>query len=288
GDIGRPGYPRQLVVNQSGRCMAAYVYSSCGVWESTTDVVFGGHCLVAENGTLRAESRRFHCDEGLLVTDVDLDRLRADRLRTNSFGDAQFDLGVGREFRRAAFTVGDRPEPRPLLREVEAHPFVPRGEERLRERCEEIFHTQVAGLARRLEHIGKPPVTIGISGGLDSTLALLVACKTMDALGVPRDRVKAFTLPGFGTTPRTRANALALMRHLRVTAAEVDVRQLCLEEMRALGHRPFGIALDGLTVDELTARLQRLPADGRQDLVFENVQARMRMNILMNAGFVVG
>jgi NAD+ synthase (glutamine-hydrolysing) len=286
--IGKAGYRRQLVVNQSGRCLAAYVYSSCGVWESTTDVVFGGHCLVAENGTLLAESRRFQRDEGLLVTDVDLDRLRADRLRTNSFGDAQLYLGVGREFRRVAFTIGDRPEPRPLLREVEAHPFVPRGEERLRERCEEIFQTQVAGLARRLEHIGKPPVTIGISGGLDSTLALLVACKTMDALGVPRERVKAFTLPGFGTTRRTRANALALMRHLGVTAAEVDVRQLCLEEMRALGHRPFGIALDGLTVDELTARLQRLPADGRQDLVFENVQARMRMNILMNAGFVVG
>ncbi len=102
------------------------------------------------------------------------------------------------------------------------------------------------------------------------------------------DRVKGFTLPGFGTTSRTRANALALMRHLGVTAAEVDVRRLCLEEMRALGHRPFGIELEGLTVEELTARLQRLPADARKDLVFENVQARMRTSILMNAGFVVG
>ena len=124
---------------------------------------------------------------------------------------------------------------------------MPRGQEQLRERCEEIFQTQVAGLAKRLEHIGKPPVAIGISGGLDSTLALLVACKTLDALGVPRDRIRAFTMPGFGTTAGTRDNASALMQHLGVTAREVDIRPLCLEEMRALGHRPFGIDLDGLT-----------------------------------------
>jgi NAD+ synthase (glutamine-hydrolysing) len=286
--IGKAAYRRQLVVNQSGRCIAAYVYSSCGVWESTTDVVFGGHCLVAENGTLLAESKRFQRDDTLLVADVDLDRLRIDRIRTNSFGDAGLYVGIERDFTRLPFALDRGEPPARLAREVEAQPFVPRQGERLRERCEEIFQTQVAGLAKRLEHVGKPPVSIGISGGLDSTLALLVACKTMDALAVPRDRIRAFTMPGFGTTGRTRANAVALMRHLGATAQEVDIRRLCLDEMRALGHRPFGIDLAGLDVDALTEALRRLPPEKCNDLVFENVQARMRTSILMNAGFVIG
>jgi NAD+ synthase (glutamine-hydrolysing) len=296
--IGKAAYRRQLVVNQSGRCIAGYVYASCGVWESTTDVVFGGHCLIAENGSLLTESRRFQREETLLMADVDLDRLRTDRIRTNSFGDAQLTVSGSREFKRVTFTLANArlgfhqarsaARIRDLKRDVEAHPFVPRGQEQLRERCEEIFHTQVAGLAKRLEHIGKPPVAIGISGGLDSTLALLVACKTMDALGAGRDRIRAFTMPGFGTTSRTRTNARALMHHLGVSAAEVDIRLLCLEEMRALGYRPFGIDLEGLTVEQLTAKLQRLPADQCQDLTFENVQARMRTSILMNSAFVVG
>jgi NAD+ synthase (glutamine-hydrolysing) len=286
--IGKANYRRQLVVNQSGRCIAAYVYSSCGVWESTTDVVFGGHCLVAENGSLLAESKRFQRDDLLLTADVDLDRLRIDRIRTNSFGDAGLYVGAVLDYARLPFELGRGEPPADLLRAVDAHPFVPQGEERLRERCEEIFHTQVAGLAKRLEHVGKPPVAIGISGGLDSTLALLVACKTMDALAVPRDRIRAFTMPGFGTTSRTRTNALALMRHLDVTAREVDIRPLCLEEMRALAHRPFGIDLERLDVAGLTEAFRRLPPEKCNDLVFENVQARMRTSILMNAGFVIG
>jgi NAD+ synthase (glutamine-hydrolysing) len=222
------------------------------------------------------------------VADIDLDRLRADRMRTNSFGDAQLYLGVKRDFARVPFSLQRAAPPRRLAREIEAHPFVPRGAETLRERCEEIFHTQVAGLAKRLEHIGKPHAVIGISGGLDSTLALLVACKTMDALGVPRDRIRAFTMPGFGTTSRTRTNARALMQHLGVTAAEVDIRALCLEQMRALRHRPFGIDPEGLSVEDFSARLRHLPAEQCKDLVFENVQARMRTSILMNHGFVIG
>jgi NAD+ synthase (glutamine-hydrolysing) len=285
--IGKAAYRRQLVANQSGRCLAAYVYAACGVWESTTDVVFGGHCLIAENGTILAEAPRFVRESALLVTDIDLDRLRADRLRTNSFGEAQLALGLGRPFARVPFTLGRPAEAPPLVREVDAHPFVPRGEGQLRERCEEIFQTQVAGLARRLEHIGKPQVSIGISGGLDSTLALLVTCKTFDALGEPRNRILAFTMPGFGTTGRTLRNARAVMQHLGVTAREVDIRPLCLEEMRALSHRPFDIDAAGLTVEDFAARLRGLPA-GRGDLVFENVQARMRTSVLMNAGFVVG
>jgi NAD+ synthase (glutamine-hydrolysing) len=286
--IGKSQYRRQLVVNQSGRCLAAYAYASCGVWESTTDVVFGGHCMVSENGTLLAESARFLREETLLFTDVDLDRLRADRVRTNSFADAQLYGPAGHGFQRIAFAL-DRPEPEPrLAREVDAHPFVPRGQERLQERCQEIFQTQMAGLGRRLEHIGKPAVSIGVSGGLDSTLALLVTCRTFDLLGVPRARIRAFTMPGFGTTARTKGNAHALMKELGVAAAEVDIRGLCLEEMRALGHKPFGIDLQGLTVDELSARMRQLRREQCEDLVFENVQARMRTSILMNAGFVIG
>src|SRR5207248_2069874 len=177
--------------------------------------------------------------------------------------------GLGRDFERIPFRLsGGGAAPAPpadLRRPVDAHPFVPQGQEQLRERCEEIFHTQVAGLAKRLEHIGKPPVAIGISGGLDSTLALLVACKTMDALGVPRDRIRAFTMPGFGTTSRTRMNARALMHQLGVTAAEVDIRALCLDEMRALGHRPFGIDLAGVDVEKLTALFRQMPAERCQD-----------------------
>jgi NAD+ synthase (glutamine-hydrolysing) len=294
--IGKSAYRRQLVVNQSGRCLAAYVYASCGVHESTTDVVFGGHCLVAENGTLLAESKRFEREDAMLVSDIDLDRLRADRMRTNSFGDAHWYAGSGHTFRRESFQLGARqfrgfsrsPAPRKLYRAIEAHPFVPRGKEQLRERCQEIFQIQVAGLAKRLEHLNKPPVTIGVSGGLDSTLALLVACKTQDLLGVARSQIRAFTLPGFGTTQRTRSNARAFMDQLGVSAREVDIRTLCLEEMKVLGHRPFGIELEGLSVEELSNRLRALPPGQHQDLVFENVQARMRTSLLMNSGFVVG
>jgi NAD+ synthase (glutamine-hydrolysing) len=286
--IAKAAYRRQLVLNQSGRCIAAYVYASCGPHESTTDLVFGGHGLIAENGTLLAESRRFCRDDALLATDVDVDRLRADRMRTNSFGDSQLCVALPQEFERISFEVARPAFSGDLLREIDAHPFVPRGEEQLRDRCEEIFSTQVAGLAKRLEHIGRPAVTIGISGGLDSTLALLVACKTHDLLGVSRERIRAFTMPGFGTSSRTRQNAQALMRLLGVSATEVDVRRLCLEEMRALGHRPFGIDLEGLNVEQLTQQLQEVPAERRHDLVFENVQARMRTSILMNGGFVIG
>jgi NAD+ synthase (glutamine-hydrolysing) len=286
--IGKAPYRQQLVMNQSGRCLAAYVYASCGVHESTTDVVFGGHCLIAENGVLLAESSRFQRDDVLVATDVDLERLRSDRMRMNSFGDALGGTGAGPDFERVLFRLGQDPGPRTLIRTVDSHPFVPRGQEQLRERCEEIFHTQVAGLAKRLEHISAPGVCIGVSGGLDSTLALLVACKTMDQLGVPRQRIRGYTMPGFGTTARTLANARALIQHLGARACEADIRLPCLEEMKLLGHKPFGIDLSGLSLDEFIAHLQKLAPADSQDLVFENVQARMRTSILMNAGFVVG
>ena len=282
--IGKAGYRRQLVTNQSGRCIAGYVYASTGVCESTTDLVFGGHGIIAENGNILAESPRFQRENLLVVSDIDVERVHNDRQKTNSFSDSLSQHG--KPFRVETFTL-DR-SPTRLVRAVDAHPFVPRADDQLSERCGEIFHAQVAGLAKRLEHIGKPAVAIGISGGLDSTLALLVTCKTFDALGVPRDKIHALTMPGFGTTQRTRGNALALMSHLGVTARTIDIRALCCDEMRALGHRPFGIELDGLTLDAFTAKLQEVPADERNDLIFENVQARMRTSLLMNTGFVVG
>jgi NAD+ synthase (glutamine-hydrolysing) len=288
--IGKAAYRKQLVVNQSARCMAAYAYASCGPWESTTDVVFGGHALVAENGTLLAESRRFAREPSITIADVDLDRLRVERLRTNSFGDARmYQDRDSRPFARIRFPLERGAPPGRLAREVDGRPFVPRAGGELAERCQDIFQTQVAGLARRLEQVGaSPPLALGVSGGLDSTLALLVTCRTLDLLGRSRDRLRALTLPGYGTTPRTLANARALMRHLGVAASEVDIRELCLSEMRALGHHPFGIDLDGLDVAALTLALQQVPAERRHDLVFENVQARMRTSILMNTGFVIG
>jgi NAD+ synthase (glutamine-hydrolysing) len=286
--IGKSVYRRQLVGCQSGRCLSGYVYAASGVGESTTDVVFGGHCLIAENGTILAESPRFRKESEVLTTDLDLDRVRHDRIQTNSFNDCRRDFPAGRTFRRVRFDLELSPRTPDLLRYVDPHPFVPSDPATLKERCDEIFHTQTTALAKRLGHIGNPPVSIGISGGLDSTLALLVTCKTMDAIGSPRDRVKALTLPGFGTTGRTKGNAHALMRALGVSGREVDIRQMCLDQMRALGHAPFGIPLDGEAVESLGEKLRHLTAERRHDLVFENVQARVRTSLLMNAGFVVG
>ncbi|MCX7700401.1 MAG: NAD(+) synthase, partial [Gemmataceae bacterium] len=297
--IGKAPYRRQLVRSQSGRCIAAYVYCSSGVHESTTDLVFGGHCLIAENGNLIAESSRFSRSETLLIADVDVDRLSFDRLRIGTFHDFRggkssippkvipIVLGAPQKSPIGFAAPRESDEPR-LLRPIDPHPFVPKGAEELRERCEEIFHIQVAGLARRLEHIDVKKVTIGVSGGLDSTLALLVTCRTFDTLGWPRAGIHAWTMPGFGTTARTLNNARRLMAELGVTPHEADIRALCLEELRLLGHQPFGISLDGLDVESFTERLRQLPPEKRHDLTFENVQARMRTNLLMNAGFVVG
>jgi NAD+ synthase (glutamine-hydrolysing) len=287
--IGKAGYRQQLVMSQSGRCLGAYVYASCGVGESSTDIVFGGHCLIAENGTLLAESERFHRGGHLLVTDIDLDRLIHDRMQANSFHDTNriSDLRFGK-YRNLNFELELSSREPKLLRTVEADPFVPNNPTTRDDRCREIFQTQVAALGRRLSHVDVPPLSIGVSGGLDSTLSLLVVCKTLDDLGVPRDRLRAFTMPGFGTTSRTKGNAHALMRALGVSAHECDIRSMCFEQMRALGHSPFGFKLEIETMESLTEKLRHLPPDNRSDLVFENVQARVRTSLLMNAGFVIG
>src|SRR5439155_23256611 len=160
-------------------------------------------------------------------------------------------------FRRVRFAAPTARARRPeLARFVDPHPFVPSDPATLRERCEEIFNTQLCGLAKRLDHAGRPAPVIGVSGGLDSRLALLVLCKTMDALGEPRSKVKALTMPGYGTTARTLANARDLMRAVGVSAREADIRTLCFDQLKALGHAPFGIPLDGLTPQSLAEKLR--------------------------------
>jgi len=289
--IGKAQYRRQLVSNQSGRCLAAYAYASCGTSESSTDLVFSGHCLIAENGTIMKENARFERENLLLYADIDFGRLAFERLHANSFGDNRSITEKAPDFRRVSFSIGHRAAPEKLERKLEAHPFVPQGKEFLAERCAEIFKIQVAALSKRLSCAGKSvsdnKISLGVSGGLDSTLSLLVLCKTMDELGLPRKQIQAFTMPGFGTTGRTKTNALALMKLLGLESRELDIRHLCLEEMRLMGHKPFGIDTSNLNLEDFCAKLEDLP-ENSQDLTFENVQARMRTSILMNSGFVVG
>ncbi|MSR32753.1 MAG: NAD(+) synthase [Gemmataceae bacterium] len=287
--VGKALYRKSLILNQSGRCRAAYAYASSGVKESTTDLVFGGHCLVAECGQLIGENQRFSRHDSTLIADVDLERVQLDRISGNSWGEMPclpvpchtiyFNLnGSG------LVSQGEEK----IHRVVDAHPFVPKDSTQLHERCEEIFQIQVAGLARRLEQVGDIPATLGVSGGLDSTLALLVACKAFKALQRPLSNFLPMTMPGFGTTARTLGNARKLMSALGLQSKEIDIRALCFQEWLDLGHNPFGISLENISLQDFQTQLQAIPKDRKHDLVFENVQARRRTALLMNQGFVIG
>jgi len=289
--IQKAAYRRDLVVGQSGRCIAAYAYASAGPTESTTDVVFSGHCMVAENGRLLAESERVGTSHSLLrestwkTVDVDVNRLQTERRMVTSFDDCA--VYVPREYRRIEFSL--RETMAGLRRSISGRPFVPSGEDKLHARCGEIFGIQCAALAKRVEQLPEDATLhIGISGGLDSTLALLVAAKMCDRLKRSRRRIHGLTMPGFGTTDGTRTNALDLMEHLQVTAESIDVRELCLQAFRDLDHRPLGIDCEKMSVVEFQEALHGVPDDRRSDLVFENVQARIRTFLLMNRGFVIG
>ena len=287
--IGKADYRRQLVAGHSARCLAGYIYASSGPGESSSDLVFGGHSLIAENGAILAESRRFDWQPRLTVADLDLQHLEHDRLRTGSFSAGILEPGNREPIRRVLLPLAARAKRSPtLIRSFPAHPFVPADSATLRNRCEEVFLTQVTGLTRRLDHLRRPTVSIGVSGGLDSTLALLVVCRAFDHLSEPRSKIQALTMPGFGTTTRTKRNAKTLMAELGVSAREIDIRPLALEELRALGHHPFGIPLENLDLRAFQEQLTTLTAEQRQDLVFENVQARIRTNLLMNTAFVIG
>ena len=261
--VGKAEYRRALVANQSGRCVAAYVYASAGVHESTTDLVYGGHALIAENGALLAENARFQRQSELLAADVDCQRLAMTRVTETAFGDAPVP-----PFRRVALAPWRAPTA--LRRAVDAHPFVP-GDPALRDRrCEEIFSIQASGLAKRLAHTRAKVAVVGVSGGLDSTLALLVAVEAAKRLGQDARLVLAVTMPGFGTTERTRGNALKLCRELGVTTREIDVRPACTQHFADIGHDP-----------------------ATHDVTYENVQARERTQLLMDlankeGGLVVG
>ncbi len=288
--IGKSRYRTDLVVGQSGRTIAAYAMAGAGPTESTTDVVFGGHCLIAENGRLLAESPRVgdsqavRRDSYTITQDVDVAKLQTDRQAMTSWGGFSAN---SRSFRRIAFSVSDTMDG--LKREVPGTPFVPREGPELHRRCAEIFGIQCAGLARRIECLPPgTPLNIGISGGLDSTLAALVAVATCDMLGIDRRSVHGLTMPGFGTTARTRTNALALCEHLGIRSETIDLSALALQTFREMGHHPFGIDCRNLDVESFRAALARVPREACSDLVFENVQARLRTFLLMSKGFVIG
>jgi NAD+ synthase (glutamine-hydrolysing) len=256
--VAKAEFRRELVKQQSARTLGAYVYANTGVHESTTDVVFGGHLLIAENGTLLAEGRRFQRAGELAVTDVDTERLTVERARQTSFADGVHTLpGV---YRVAPLAAMIAPEGRRLVRKVEAHPFVPEDPATLDERCQEIFDIQTAGLAKRLEHTGLQKVTLGLSGGLDSTLALLVCVKTFDLLGLSREGIVAVTMPGFGTTARTLGQARELGRALGVRLREIDIQAACRQHIHDIGLDP----------------------EDRQSAAYQNLQARERTQVLMD------
>jgi NAD+ synthase (glutamine-hydrolysing) len=256
--VGKAEYRRELVKVQSGRAVAAYVYANTGVHESTTDVVFGGHLLVAENATLLAEGERFRRDGELIVTDVDTERLLVERMRQTSFAEGVHALPEG--YRKVALAPVPAAAPHRLIREVERHPFVPADPATLDARCQEVFSIQTAGLAQRLEHTKLRRVTLGLSGGLDSTLALLVVARTFDLLGLPRRGILAVTMPGFGTTPHTLDNARQLAGGLGIELREVDIRAACIQHIKDIGLDP----------------------DDTRSVTFQNLQARERTQVLMD------
>lgn len=300
--IGKADYRRDLVTGQSGRCIAAYAYTSCGPTESTADLVYGGHAMIAQGGHLLAESNRVgdsqptKRDSYSITCDVDIEMLQTERRNTTTFIDSERYLH-NREFKRIPFEISDAHND--LISAVNAMPFVPFDTNVLAARCSEVFAIQTSALAKRLECLGSDPkMVIGISGGLDSTLALLVATKTCDLMGIPRRNIRGVTMPGFGTTSHTLNNAHDLMQHLDVEVSEIDIRAAALQEFydlaRATGYQPFG-KIDlmsaqnkSLDVDQFMQLVMHIPDDQRQDLVFENVQARRRTQLLMNMGFVLG
>jgi NAD+ synthase (glutamine-hydrolysing) len=267
--VAKAEYRRELVRQQSGRTLSAYVFANAGVHESTTDIVFGGHLMIAENAVLLAEGERFRRDGEIIVTDVDVERLRVERARQTSFAEAVHDGVPG--YRRVALAPIPAPQPHRLLREIEPRPFVPTDPATLDDRCREVFSIQTAGLARRVEHVQAKRVVLGLSGGLDSTLALLVCVRTFDLLGLPRSGILAVTMPGFGTTPGTLESARRLAAAAGAELREIDIRPACLQHIQDIGLDP----------------------EDRESATYQNLQARERTQVLMDLankerGIVVG
>ncbi len=256
-------YRRELVDNQSARCMAAYIYSAAGYGESTTDLAWDGHGMIYENGVQLAESERFHYGPQLITGDIDLERLVHDRTQQNSFAQSMQHHAE----QLAYFRTIEVPVPLPkqkqlgIERRLERFPYIPADQTRRSERCREIYAIQVQGLVKRLHTMHADKVVIGISGGLDSTQGLLVCCRAMDVMQLPRANILAYTLPGFGTSERTLQQARRLMQVVGASAHEIDIRDACMQMFRDIGH-PY--------------------ATGKPvyDTSFENVQAGERTSLL--------
>lgn len=266
--IGKHHYLRSLICQQSARCMAGYVYASAGFGESSTDLVFAGNGIIAENGTLLEESPRFTMQEQLVISEIDIENLQNDRQVNTSFMHGTSTL-LADETITIPFALSENSGQPVLTRSVDPHPFTPSGDA-LKERCEEIFQIQVAGLAKRIVHTHSRTAVVGISGGLDSTLALLVTVMTFDALNIPRNQILGITMPGFGTTDRTYTNACDLIRSLGVTLKEISIKDACLQHFKDISHNP-----------------------SVHDVTYENSQARERTQILMDVanqenGMVIG
>ena len=271
--VGKYNYLQSLLAQQSARCICGYVYSGCGFGESTQDVVFSGKGLIYENGTLLAETKRHQFTPQMLESEIDVERLRSERRMNTTFAACAAQCSSPRSGGAQEWLMVDaeRVPARPfsLTRVIDPHPFVPSGK-RLDERCQEIFDIQTEGLAKRIQHTGAQTVVLGISGGLDSTLALLVCISAFDKLGLNRRGIVGITMPGFGTTDRTYTNAVNLMKLLGITIREISIKEACLQHFADLGH----------DIEE-------------HDVTYENSQARERTQILMDAanqmnGFVVG
>lgn len=272
--IGKSTYRRDLVCGQSARLFCAYVYANAGEGESTTDLVFSGENLIAENGSLLAKTDLFTCSAA--IADVDLDRLMSERRRSTTWG-AFFPTAAPCQEVPFSFGGGELVSECPLMysaldtmRVAPRKPFVPAAAQDLSERCETIFNLQAAGLKTRLAHTGTASAVIGLSGGLDSTLALLVTVRAFDALGLPREGIHAVSMPGFGTTGRTKTNAERLAEHLDVDFRTISIADAVRRHFDDIGHDP------ALT-----------------DVTYENAQARERTQILMDlsnelGGFVIG
>ena len=260
--IGKADYRRNLCAAQSGTCVAAYLYSAAGPGESTTDLAWDGHALIYENNERLAESQRFADDEQVILADIDLERLIQDRMRLGSFTDSVADQRERlRQMRHVPFTFHVPTGEVRLLRNIERFPYVPDNPDTRDERCYEAYNIQVHGLLKRLKATGITKLVLGVSGGLDSTQALIVAAKTLDRLGLPRTNILAYTLPGFATSELTRANAHALMAALGVTAGEIDIRPSATQMLKDIGH-PYA------------------QGESVYDITFENVQAGERTSHL--------
>lgn len=273
--IGRAEDRKLLARSASARCLAAYVYAAAGKGESTTDLAWDGHTMIWENGALLAESERFPMGERRSVADVDTDLLRSERLRMGTFDDnRRHHRGLADSFRRIDFRLDPPAGDIGLLRSIERFPFVPADPQRLQQDCYEAYNIQVAGLEQRLRALDYPRVVIGISGGLDSTHALIVAARAMDREERPRSDILAFTLPGFATGERTKRNAIELCRALGVTFSEIDITDTARLMLKEIGH-PFS------------------QGEKVYDVTFENVQAGLRTDYLFRlanqrGGIVLG